>query len=70
MHDRLCLSSCGMVVVVVVAVVVCVRCRLSHRASGISGFSVILLEENVGLNASPDSVTFSTLSEVAKRGEI
>ena len=43
---------------------------MSHRASGMYGFSVILLEGKVGLNAPLDSVTFSTLSEVAKPGEI
>ena len=41
---------------------------MSYRASGFSGSSVILLEENLGLNAPPDSVTFPTLSEVAKLG--
>ena len=43
---------------------------MSHRASGICGFSVILLEGKVGLNVPPDSVTFPTLPEVANPGAI
>ena len=43
---------------------------MSHRASGMCGFSVILLEEKVGLNAPPDSVAFLTLSEVANPGAV
>ena len=43
---------------------------MSSRACGISGSSMILLEENVGLNAPQDSVMFPKLSEIANPGAI